>query len=66
MVLLFMMLLIIKNLIIGYCLSSLIISYIILNERILGYLCIIIFLEGIYMLNKDFKFLLNMYNKKKF
>ncbi len=59
-----MIMLIIKNLIITYCLCGLMIAYIVLRDHTLGWLIITIWIGGLYMVNKDFKFLLTMYSKK--
>ncbi|MBN2545748.1 MAG: hypothetical protein JXB50_08125 [Spirochaetes bacterium] len=55
----------IKALINIYCLAGLLSAYIILKDNAFGYLAIIIYIEGVYMFNKDLKFLLNMYSNKK-
>jgi hypothetical protein len=61
----FMIFLTIKALINIYCLAGLLSAYIILKDNVFGYLAIIIYIEGLYMFNKDLKFLLNMYSNKK-
>jgi len=60
-----MIFLMIKALINIYCLAGLLSAYIILKDNIFGYLAAIIYIEGVYIFNKDLKFLLNMYSNKK-
>lgn len=59
-----MIMLIIKNLVIIYCIIGLMIAYIILRDHTLGWLVVINWIGGLYIFNKDLRFLLNIYNKK--